>query len=163
MLKRQMLLPWKLQPSFFTNILNNDTIISVGITQLKGESKMKFYKCDKCGKIIAIVKETAAPTICCGEAMRELVAGSSDGAAEKHVPVAKREGNKLTVAIGSQPHPMVENHYIEWVALETEKGNQRVILASGKKPVAEFAILPGDTPKTVYAYCNLHGLWKAEL
>lgn len=146
----------------FTKSVRRGTIMIVDKFNGK-ESAMKFYKCDKCGKIIAIVKETAVPTVCCGEAMRELIAGEIDAAAEKHVPVATRDGNKLTVAIGSQPHPMVENHYIEWIALETRKGNQRVILTSDKEPVAEFAILPGDEPKTAYAYCNLHGLWKADL
>ena len=122
---------------------------------------MKFYVCTKCCKIIAMVKDSPAPTICCGEPMRELVAGSTDGAFEKHVPQVTRAPGKLIVDVGSVAHPMVENHYIEWVAVETTRGNQRIELSPGAAPHVEFALLPGDEPKAVYAYCNLHGLWKA--
>lgn len=124
---------------------------------------MKFYKCEKCGKVIAIVHATSVPTVCCGEAMKELVANENDGAVEKHVPVVKALPGKLVVEVGSEPHPMVDAHFIEWVAIETDRGNQRVVLTSKNRPMAEFALLEGDRPKTVYAYCNLHGLWKADL
>lgn len=124
---------------------------------------MKFYQCEKCGKIVAIVQETSVPTICCGEAMKELIPGVSDGAVEKHVPVSKVLPGKLRVDVGSVPHPMTENHFIGWVALETGKGCQCVALAGNGQPAAEFALLEGDKPRKVYAYCNLHGLWQAEI
>ncbi len=121
---------------------------------------MKFFKCAKCGKIVAMVKESACETICCGEAMQEIVANTVDAAKEKHVPEYKVNGNVVEVTVGSVAHPMTEEHLIEWVLLETEQGNQRKLLKAGQEPKVSFAISAGDKLKAVYAYCNLHGLWK---
>ena len=121
---------------------------------------MKFYKCEICGKIVAMVKETPVDTVCCGQAMRELVPGTTDGATEKHVPVYTLEGNTVKVKVGSVEHPMTDAHHIEWIAIETENGNQRKELKPGDKPEATFALVPRDKVKSVYEYCNLHGLWK---
>ena len=121
---------------------------------------MKFYKCEICGKIVAMVKETPVDTMCCGRPMRELVPGTTDGATEKHVPVYTLEGNTVKVKIGSMEHPMTDAHHIEWIAIETENGNQRKELKPGDKPEATFALVPRDKVKSVYEYCNLHGLWK---
>ena len=124
--------------------------------------EMKFYRCKHCGQIVAVVKATGVPLICCGEAMEEIVPGTTDAAVEKHVPVFTVEGNKVTVSVGSVEHPMVDAHYIEWIALETAKGAQRKVLKPGDKPCVEFALTDDDSVVAVYAYCNLHGLWKAE-
>ena len=121
---------------------------------------MKFYKCEICGKIVAMVKETPVETMCCGQAMRELVPGITDGAVEKHVPVYTVEGNTVKVKVGSAEHPMTDAHHIEWIAIETENGNQRKELKPGDKPEATFALVPRDKVKSVYEYCNIHGLWK---
>ena len=121
---------------------------------------MKFYKCESCGKIVAMVKETPVDTMCCGQAMRELVPGTTDGAAEKHVPVYTLEGNTVKVKVGSMEHPMTDAHHIEWIAIETENANQRKELKPGDKPEATFSLVPRDKVKSVYEYCNLHGLWK---
>ena len=99
---------------------------------------------------------------CCGKMMKELVPGTSDGAVEKHVPVFTVDGNKVVVTVGSVEHPMVEAHFIEWIAIETKKGAQRKVLNPGDKPSVEFALTDDDAVVAVYAYCNLHGLWKAE-
>ncbi len=121
---------------------------------------MKFHKCDICGKMIGMVKETAVDTICCGAPMRELIAGSSDGAKEKHVPVYVQNGNEVTVQVGSIAHPMTPEHHIEWIALETTSGNQRKLLKIGEMPYVTFALTKGDKVKRTFAYCNLHGLWQ---
>ena len=121
---------------------------------------MKFYKCETCGKIVAIVKDTNVDTMCCGKPMAELVPGTTDGAVEKHVPVYTVEDGLVKVKVGSVDHPMLEKHYIEWIAIETENGNQRKELKPGDKPEATFALVPYDKVKSVYEYCNLHGLWK---
>ncbi len=123
--------------------------------------EMKFYRCEVCGQIVAIVKKTGAPVVCCGKPMQEIVAGSVDASAEKHVPVVAREGGVVTVSVGSAAHPMAEEHYIEWVALKTRSGNQRKALKPGDEPKAVFYIAEDDEIEAAYAYCNLHGLWKA--
>lgn len=123
---------------------------------------MKFYICKHCGNIVAFVKDAGVPVMCCGEKMQEIIPGSVDAATEKHVPVIKVDGSHVTVTVGSVEHPMTEEHLIEWVALETEQGNQRKVLKTGEKPVAEFELCAGDKVIDAYAYCNLHGLWKGE-
>ena len=122
---------------------------------------MKFVKCEVCGKIVAVVNDSACPTKCCGQPMQEIVANTQDGAREKHLPVYKVEGNIVHVVVGEVEHPMLENHYIQWIILETNKGNQRKKLNPGEKPEADFALLPGEEVVAVYEYCNLHGLYTA--
>ena len=120
---------------------------------------MKFLKCKICGKIVAVVNDRQVPTICCGQPMEEMVPNTSDGAVEKHVPVFEAEGNIVRVKVGSVDHPMLDNHYIEWIAIQTNLGNQRKVLKSGEKPEAEFALLPGEKVLAVLEHCNLHGLF----
>ena len=123
---------------------------------------MRFFVCEHCGNQIEMIKDKGVPVMCCGQKMTELVAGTSDGAVEKHVPVVTVDGNKVTVSVGSVEHPMVEAHFIEWIVVETEKGAWRKYLKPEEKPVAEFVLSDDDSVVAVYAYCNLHGLWKAE-
>ena len=123
--------------------------------------ELKFYRCSHCGQIVAIVKKTGVPIICCGEPMKEIIPGSIDASQEKHVPVYAVEGGKVKVSIGSVDHPMLSEHYIEWVAIKTKYGNQRKALKPGDAPKVTFLIDEGDEVEEVYAYCNLHGLWKA--
>ena len=123
---------------------------------------MKFYVCSHCGNIIAFVKSSGVPVVCCGEKMQELEPNTTDAAVEKHVPVVQVDGQKVTVTVGSTEHPMLPEHYIEWIALATKQGNQRKELKPGADPVAVFALAPSDDVVAAYAYCNLHGLWKAE-
>lgn len=124
--------------------------------------KAKFYVCKHCGNIIAFVEDKGVPVMCCGEKMEELKAGTVDAAVEKHVPVVTREGNLVKVSVGSVEHPMVEAHYIPFIWVETTKGNQMKSLKADEKPEAAFALTDGEEVVGVYAYCNLHGLWKAE-
>ena len=123
--------------------------------------ELKFYQCENCGQIIAKVNDTGVPVVCCGKPMKEIVPGTVDASKEKHVPVYRVEGDRVIVEIGSVPHPMVEEHYIVWVALQTQAGNQRKRLTPGSKPEVCFRICEGDRVIAVYEYCNLHGLWKA--
>ena len=109
--------------------------------------EMKFYQCAHCGQIVAIVKETGVPVICCGEPMKEIVAGTTDAAVEKHVPVFEVEGDVVKVKVG---------------AAEDKTGQPEKALKPGDAPEACFKICDGDEVEAVYAYCNLHSLWKAE-
>ena len=123
--------------------------------------EMKFYICPTCGQIVAIVKGTKVPVMCCGKPMKELVPGETDAAVEKHVPVYEVEGNIVKVTVGSVDHPMTPEHYIEWIAIQTKYGNQRKKLSPESEPKTCFALCEGDEVLAVYAYCNLHSLWKA--
>lgn len=123
--------------------------------------EMKFYQCTICGQIAAIVKETGVPLVCCGQEMNELIPGSVDASVEKHVPMIEIDGDKIIVTVGSTPHPMTKEHHIEWVSLQSRFGNQRKALKPGMEPKVCFRVCEGDEILSVYAYCNLHGLWNA--
>ncbi len=123
--------------------------------------EQRFFKCEHCGNIIAMVEDKGVPVMCCGEKMKEIIPGSVDASAEKHVPVFEVKDNTVYVTVGSAAHPMTEEHYIAWVSLQTKSGNQRKALKPGDEPKVEFALCEGDEVEAVYAYCNLHSLWKA--
>lgn len=123
--------------------------------------EMKFYICEHCGNIIAMVKSSGVPVMCCGQAMTEIIPGTADASLEKHVPVFEVKDNKVFVTVGAAPHPMLPQHYIEWVSLQTKFGNQRKALHPGEEPKVCFSLCEGDEVEAVYAYCNLHSLWKA--
>lgn len=123
--------------------------------------EQRFYICKKCGNIVAKVRVTNSNLSCCGEEMVELIPNTVDAATEKHVPIYTVEGNKVTVNVGDVEHPMLEEHSIEWISIQTKTGNQRKSLKPGEKPEATFLMVDGDEVEAVYAYCNLHGLWKA--
>lgn len=124
---------------------------------------MKFYVCKHCKNLVTLLHESGVPMMCCGEKMTELVPGTSDGAFEKHVPAVSVDGSVVTVKVGEVEHPMLENHYIQWIVLETKSGAQIHYLKPGEKPEAVFALTEGDEAVAAYEYCNLHGLWKKEL
>ena len=123
--------------------------------------EQKFYVCSHCGNIIAKVKDVGVPVMCCGQKMTEIVPGTTEASQEKHIPVYQVEGNIVTVRVGAVDHPMTAEHLIEWVSLQTKQGNQRKVLTPGQEPVVRFALCEGDEVEAVYAYCNLHGLWRA--
>ena len=124
---------------------------------------MKFYICEHCGNIITKLSSSGVPIKCCGQNMVELQAGVKEASLEKHIPAVTVEGNLVKVAVGSVAHPMTDEHYIPWVALETEKGASIQWLNPDEAPEVVFALAEGQTAKAVYAWCNLHGLWKTEL
>ena len=123
---------------------------------------VKFYVCPHCGNIVEMVHDAGVNPVCCGQKMKELIPGSVDASAEKHVPAVKVADGIVEVNVGSADHPMVDVHWIEWVELVSDKGIQRKYLNPGDAPNVKF-ILGGEKPLAVYAYCNLHGLWKAEI
>jgi len=122
--------------------------------------KQSFFICEHCGNIIAMVKDKGVPVMCCGQKMTPIVPGTTDAAVEKHVPVYSVDGNIVNVTVGSVEHPMLPEHYIEWISIQTKFGNQRKVLEPGQPPKACFALCEGDEVEAVYAYCNLHSLWQ---
>ncbi len=125
-------------------------------------AKLTVFKCKKCGSIVVKLNQGGCTPSCCGEPMKELRANETDGAKEKHVPDVKIVDNIINVHVGSVAHPMQEEHYITFIALETEKGVQAKFLNPGEEPVAQFKVAD-DKPVAAYEYCNLHGFWKAAI
>ena len=126
------------------------------------QCKQKFFKCQYCGNMVGLIEDQGIPLVCCGEEMEELVPNTVDASNEKHVPVATVTGDSISVQVGSVPHPMEDGHHIAFVYLESECGGQRKCLKIGAEPSVTFC-LTDDKPVAVYAYCNLHGLWRTEL
>ena len=124
---------------------------------------VKFFKCMHCGNVVVKVFDQGVPVVCCGENMVELHANDTDGAREKHVPQVTVDGAPVTVKVGEVAHPMTEPHFITMIVLVTEKGYQIAPLTPSDAPEATFAVAEGDKPVRAYEYCNLHGLWVAEI
>lgn len=122
----------------------------------------KFYICRHCGNLIEMVHDAKVPVFCCGQKMEALVPNTVEASGEKHIPVVTLKGNEVHVNVGSVDHPMVPEHFIEWVYVETEKGGYRKALNPGSDPNVVFS-LGDDKAVAVYAYCNLHGLWMTQL
>lgn len=122
----------------------------------------KFYICEHCGNIIGMVHDSGVPVVCCGQKMTRLEPGTVEASHEKHIPVVSIEDGKVKVDIGSVPHPMIDEHFIQWVYLQTDRGGQRKCFSPGDAPEVNFA-LAEEKPVAVFAYCNLHGLWMTEL
>ena len=126
-------------------------------------NEIKFYICEHCGNIIGKIHDSGVPVVCCGQKMTQLIPGTVEASTEKHIPVAAVEGNTGRVEVGAVAHPMVEEHYISWIYLQTTSGGQRKNLTPGSAPSVTFALTDGEKSVAVYAYCNLHGLWKADI
>jgi len=126
-------------------------------------TEQKFFICKHCGNLIGMINNAGVKMMCCGEPMEELTPNTTDASQEKHVPVIEVKGDTVTVKIGSAPHPMLEEHHITWIYLQTEQGGQRKELTVGADPSATFALTDGDKPVAAFEYCNLHGLWKASI
>ena len=125
-------------------------------------SNTKFYICEKCGNLVEKIDDSGVPMSCCGQKMTPVEAGTVEASREKHIPVASVEGDVVNVVVGSVEHPMAEEHSILWIELKTDRGVQRKHLNPGEAPKVSFA-LAGEKPLEVYAYCNLHGLWKVDI
>ena len=125
-------------------------------------SNQKFFICKHCGNMIGLIDNKGVPMVCCGEKMTELVPNTVEASVEKHLPVVTVSGDKISVQIGSVSHPMEEAHHIAFLYVETECGGQRKCLKVGEEPKLEFCF-SNDKPIAVYAFCNLHGLWKTEM
>lgn len=122
----------------------------------------KFYICPDCGMIIDTIHNSGIAPSCCGMKMDCLLPNTVEASGEKHIPAVSVGDGVVTVNVGTVNHPMQDAHYIEWVQLNTEHGMQRRYLNPGEAPSVVFH-LGGEKPVSVYAYCNLHGLWKTEL
>lgn len=122
-----------------------------------------FYLCNTCGNLAMMLNASGVNPVCCGKPMQKLVGKTSDVGKEKHVPVVTVKGNKISVKVGEVAHPMLPNHYIRFIILETVKGLYSIELKPGEEPAAEFTVATGEKPVAVYEYCTVHGLWVSKL
>ncbi len=120
----------------------------------------KFYICKVCGNLVEVLEEGGGELVCCKQPMVGLVANTVEASFEKHIPVVSVNDGVVNVKVGSVEHPMTEEHYISWIYLKYDNGSQRAILLPGMKPEVSFCLLEKKDIE-VYAYCNIHGLWKA--
>ena len=125
------------------------------------DTNKSFYRCSICGNLVGLINRGGGELVCCGQPMNLLTANTTEASTEKHIPVLTRDGNNLHVEVGSVAHPMLPEHYIQWICIAQGNLTQRTSLDPGDPPAADFVICDG--PVVVYEYCNLHGLWKAEL
>ncbi|RLF49796.1 MAG: desulfoferrodoxin [Thermoplasmata archaeon] len=119
--------------------------------------KLEVYRCEICENIVIVAHEGVGHLVCCGQPMSLLEEKSTDAGIEKHLPVVEINGDEVKVSVGSLPHPMEENHYIEWIEVVTDREVHRKHLKPSDEPKAEFCIK--SKPRYVRAYCNVHGLW----
>ena len=124
--------------------------------------KSRFYVCRHCGNLVGMINDAGVPIVCCGEKMEALEPNTVEASSEKHLPVVAVEDDVVRVNVGSADHPMLPEHYIQWVYVQTENGGQRKALKPGYSPNVTFR-LDNDKAVAVYAYCNLHGLWMTEI
>lgn len=122
--------------------------------------RVTFFRCSVCGNLVGLIKNGGGQLVCCGKPMQKLEPNTTDAATEKHVPVAECKDGTLSVKVGTAEHPMTEAHFIEWIAVTGGNTTQRIALSPADKPEAVFQCKP---EAEVYAYCNLHGLWKADI
>ena len=123
--------------------------------------QFQIYKCGLCGQVVGVLHAGSLPLLCCGQPMRQLQEGTSDGAKEKHIPVLEKNSGGCKIKVGAVPHPMTPEHFIEWIEVVCKCGTRTMkYLQPGDAPEADFAI-PFDMIASVREYCNLHGVWKA--
>ena len=122
----------------------------------------EFFICEFCGNIVTKINDSNVPLFCCNKPITKLEVGSIEASHEKHIPVVNISNNKIIITIGEIEHPMIEEHSILWIMLITNEGEYLKYLNVGNKPIVEF-IINDERPLSVYAYCNLHGLWKKDI
>ncbi len=121
---------------------------------------IRYYVCEQCGNVAEKVVDVGKPLFCCGYEMKEMIPGTKEASQEKHIPVYTSEGNRVHVVVGEVRHPMQEEHFIRFIALEGTKNNQTAYLSPNDSPEADFVLSDGEKVRAVYAYCNLHSIWK---
>ena len=124
--------------------------------------EQKYFLCKHCGNVVTFVKDAGAPVMCCGEFMAEIIPGTVEASVEKHLPIFTIDSNKVFVMVGEVEHPATAEHHIEWISIKTKQGSQIKYINATEKPIACFSLCDNDEVESVFAYCNLHGLWKAD-
>jgi superoxide reductase len=120
----------------------------------------EIYKCEICGNIVEVLHDGVGTLVCCGQPMKLMKEQTKDPKlGEKHVPIKEKNSKGVIIKVGEVPHPMTDEHYIEWIEISTDKGVSKKFLNPGEKPEVKF---PVKKDVKTREYCNLHGLWKGE-
>ena len=122
--------------------------------------KLEIYKCDLCGNMVEVVHAAGGTLVCCGQPMKNMIAGTTDASHEKHVPVVEKKHGAYNIIIGSVAHPMEDKHHIEWIQINSANKSYREFLTPGQEPKAVFDLKADKI--SAREYCNLHGLWTKE-
>ncbi|MFC1724513.1 desulfoferrodoxin [candidate division KSB1 bacterium] len=122
--------------------------------------RLQAYKCGICGNIVMVMHASGGTLVCCGQNMNLLDEQTADQTTEKHVPVIEKDGNNVVVKVGSVPHPMQDQHFIEWIEAHTDDKTYIKFLKPGEDAQADFEI--SEDVKAAREFCNIHGLWKFE-
>lgn len=120
----------------------------------------EIYKCEICGNIVEVLHDGVGKLVCCGKPMILQKENTVEAAKEKHVPIIEKNEEGVKVKVGSVPHPMTSEHYIEWIEISTEKGESKKFLKPGENPETNFPVKNKKVKSR--EYCNLHGLWKSK-
>lgn len=121
--------------------------------------KNEVFRCNICGRIVEVLEDGQGPIVCCGQPMKKLEPNTVDASHEKHVPIIEKTKNGYLVKVGSEPHPMENSHYIQWIEIRENEEIQRIFLNPDDKPEANFCITAKNPVAIIY--CNLHGLWSS--
>ena len=121
----------------------------------------QIYKCEVCGNIVEVLHEGTGELVCCGQPMKLLEEKIKEEGNEKHKPIIEANEEGVTIKVGSVPHPMEEEHYIEWIEISTDKGESKKFLKPGEPPEIKFPIKVPIEKISARAYCNVHGLWSS--
>ena len=124
------------------------------------KENVRFYRCPTCGNVIGLIDGDMEHIKCCGKPMEQMIANTTDASVEKHVPVVERVEDEIVVKVGEVEHPMEKDHYIMWIAQVSDNQTTRVRLYPQQEIAVRFKYIPGSI---LYAYCNKHGLWKADV
>jgi len=125
--------------------------------------KARFYRCNLCDQLVLVLDKRVSPLICCGSEMEYLTSRNDDQVKEKHVPSYVRNGNEVTVSVGSTLHPSSKEHYIDWVAILTNKGYQVKYISRNELPITKFFLDKDEELLSIYSYCNLHSLYEKKI
>jgi len=124
---------------------------------------MKFYECKSCGNVLVLFEDSGVIPMCCGSPMSDLTPLIEDDGKEKHVPVVSIKDNNVTIKVGEQAHPMINEHYIKWIMLETDKGEYKRYLKPQEEPTVTFTLAKDEKPIRAYEYCSIHSLWSKQV
>ena len=122
-------------------------------------NRLQVYKCSVCGNTVEVMHVGGGTLTCCDKPMEVQEEKTADAATEKHVPVVEKVDGGYKVKVGSVPHPMTDEHFIEWIELVAGDEIMVAFLKPGAAPEAVFKTDAADV--SAREFCTVHGFWKS--